>query len=202
MFRCPVLGSYSITIVIVSLVIIINSIIIIITKCSRSRITRRSKRCWRRIVIVFVIVAAIIIIIVIVIVVVVVVVVIIIIIINNSDSRSISWRFDFGAKCTVWKLEKRERRYWNFDSRPCLVRINTKIYLPTEVTGVYSVCYMLIIDIFIILYQLKKYVLFNPQFPLFNQFVKYELSILHSFKYKWALYLCYSMSILFCKKSA
>ena len=30
------------------------------------------------------------------------------------------WTFDFGAKCTVWKLEKREIRYWNFDNRTCL----------------------------------------------------------------------------------
>jgi len=41
------------------------------------------------------------------------------------------------------KIRKREICYWNFDNRTCLARINTKTNLPTEVAGVYSVCYML-----------------------------------------------------------
>jgi len=39
-----------------------------------------------------------------------------------------------------------------FDSRTCLAKINTAINLPTEVTVVHSVCYMLNVDMFIILY--------------------------------------------------
>ena len=47
-------------------------------------------------------------------------------------------RFDVGAKC-LKNRKKRECHYWNFDSRPCLARINTKSYLPTKLL-VYLVC--------------------------------------------------------------
>ena len=54
------------------------------------------------------------------------------------------------SSLNIWK---REIRYWNFDNRTCLARINNKTNLPTEVAGVHSVCYMLNMDIFIMLYQ-------------------------------------------------
>ena len=55
--------------------------------------------------------------------------------------------------CAAWKVENGRIVIGTIIIEHYLMKVNTKTNLPTQVAGVHSVCYMLNMDIFIMLYQ-------------------------------------------------
>ena len=78
--------------------------------------------------------------------------------------------------CAAWKVENGRVAIGTLWIEHYLVKVNTKTYLPTQVTGVHSVCYMLNIDLFIIVFHiclcLTFYINCSVYLDLFNIITK------------------------------